>query len=85
MLAMLSVVSGVRDAVSYRGLGHVFVANMTGNVVFLGFADAGASQLSVPASLTALAGFCLPRSARADWLDASAPAGAAGCYGRLLV
>lgn len=59
MLAALTVVSGVGDAVSYLGLGHVFVANMTGNIVFLGFAAAGASQLSVPWSLTALAGFLL--------------------------
>ena len=56
-LAVLTVVSGVGDAISYLGLGHVFVANMTGNVVFLGFAAAGAGQLSVPASLIALAAF----------------------------
>jgi len=52
-LAVLTVVSGVGDAISYLGLGHVFVANMTGNVVFLGFAAAGAGQLSVLASLIA--------------------------------
>ncbi|MFD6186005.1 YoaK family protein [Streptomyces goshikiensis] len=42
---------------SYLGLGHVFVANMTGNVVFLGFALAGAQGLSAPASITALGAF----------------------------
>jgi uncharacterized membrane protein YoaK (UPF0700 family) len=47
------------DAVSYIALGHVFVANMTGNVVFLGFALAGASGLSAPASLAALGAFVL--------------------------
>jgi uncharacterized membrane protein YoaK (UPF0700 family) len=47
------------DAVSYLALGHVFVANMTGNVVLLGFALAGAPGLSVPASLAALAAFLL--------------------------
>jgi uncharacterized membrane protein YoaK (UPF0700 family) len=58
-LGVLTVVSGMGDAISYVGLGHVFVANMTGNVVFLGFGAAGAAQLSVPASLVALAGFLL--------------------------
>ena len=31
--------TGLIDAVSYLRVGRVFVANMTGNVVFLGFAD----------------------------------------------
>jgi uncharacterized membrane protein YoaK (UPF0700 family) len=58
-LVVLTVVTGVVDAVSYVALGHVFVANMTGNVVFLGFALAGASGLSVPVSLAALGAFFL--------------------------
>jgi uncharacterized membrane protein YoaK (UPF0700 family) len=40
-------------------LGHVFVANMTGNVVFLGFALAGAGGFSIAASLVALGAFSL--------------------------
>jgi uncharacterized membrane protein YoaK (UPF0700 family) len=40
-------------------LGHVFVANMTGNVVFLGFALAGARGLWTDASLIALGAFLL--------------------------
>jgi uncharacterized membrane protein YoaK (UPF0700 family) len=59
LLLMLSVVTGLVDAVSYLALGHVFVANMTGNVVLLGFALAGAPGLSVPASLAALTAFLL--------------------------
>jgi uncharacterized membrane protein YoaK (UPF0700 family) len=59
LLLLLSVVTGLVDAVSYLALGHVFVANMTGNVVFLGFALAGAPGLSAPASLAALAAFLL--------------------------
>jgi uncharacterized membrane protein YoaK (UPF0700 family) len=47
----------VVDAVSILTLGRVFVANMTGNVVFVGFALAGAAGFSVAASLSALAGF----------------------------
>ena len=44
----LTFVTGVIDAISFLGLGRVFTANMTGNVVFLGFAlGGGASDLSV--------------------------------------
>ncbi|GHB84890.1 membrane protein [Streptomyces cirratus] len=57
LLIVLTFVSGVVDAVSYLGLGHVFVANMTGNVVFLGFALAGDRSLSAPDSLLALGAF----------------------------
>jgi uncharacterized membrane protein YoaK (UPF0700 family) len=53
----LTFVTGVVDATSYLRLGHVFVANMTGNVVFLGFGIAGATGVSVWASLTALGSF----------------------------
>ena len=42
LLLLLSVVTGVIDAISVLGLGKVFTANLTGNVVFLGFAAAGA-------------------------------------------
>jgi uncharacterized membrane protein YoaK (UPF0700 family) len=59
LLLGLTVVTGLVDAFSYLVLGHVFVANMTGNVVFLGFALAGASGFSLAASLVALAAFGL--------------------------
>jgi uncharacterized membrane protein YoaK (UPF0700 family) len=36
-LALLTFATGLVDAASVLGLGHVFTANMTGNVVFLGF------------------------------------------------
>ncbi len=54
---MLTVTTGVIDAVSILGLGRVFVANMTGNIVFLGFALAGAPGFSLAPSLAALIGF----------------------------
>ncbi len=57
LLLVLTAVTGLVDAVSYLALGHVFVANMTGNVVFLGFALAGAPGFSIPASLIAIAAF----------------------------
>lgn len=57
LLVAMTVVTGLVDAFSYLALGHVFVANMTGNVVFLGFAVAGAHGFSIPASLVALVSF----------------------------
>lgn len=59
LMVALTVVTGVVDAASYLKLGHVFVANMTGNVVFLGFALAGAGGLSISSSLLAIASFLL--------------------------
>src|SRR3954465_11467415 len=56
-MLVLTVLTGVVDAVSILSLGRVFVANMTGNVVFVGFALAGASGFSLSASVSALAGF----------------------------
>ena len=57
LLVALTVVTGLVDAFSYLALGHVFVANMTGNVVFLAFALAGASGFSLLASLAAIGAF----------------------------
>jgi uncharacterized membrane protein YoaK (UPF0700 family) len=57
ILLALTFLTGVVDAVSILALGRVFVANMTGNVVFVGFALAGAAGFSLAASLSALAGF----------------------------
>src|SRR2546422_11536332 len=53
----LTAVTGVVDAVSFLGLGHIFTANMTGNVVFLGFALGGGTGVSIARSLTALSAF----------------------------
>jgi uncharacterized membrane protein YoaK (UPF0700 family) len=59
LLIVLTVVTGLVDAVSYLKLGHVFVANMTGNVLFLGFAVADTTQFSVAVSLVAIGSFLL--------------------------
>jgi Protein of unknown function (DUF1275) len=59
LLLTLTAVTGLVDAASYLKLGHVFVANMTGNVVFLGFGIAGAGGISTWASLTALGSFLI--------------------------
>jgi uncharacterized membrane protein YoaK (UPF0700 family) len=57
LLLALTVVAGAVDAVSILRLGHVFVGNMTGNVLFLGFALASASEYSVPDLLVVLGAF----------------------------
>jgi uncharacterized membrane protein YoaK (UPF0700 family) len=53
-LALLTFVTGLVDAVGYLALGRVFTANMTGNVVLLGFAAARVPGLSIVRSMTAL-------------------------------
>jgi uncharacterized membrane protein YoaK (UPF0700 family) len=57
VLIILSAVTGLVDAVSVLGLGQVFVANMTGNTVFLGFAVGGAPGFEVPRYVMALLAF----------------------------
>jgi uncharacterized membrane protein YoaK (UPF0700 family) len=59
LLLVLTFTTGLIDAVSYLGLGHVFTANMTGNIVLLGFGIAGSGGLPVLAPLVSLAGFLL--------------------------
>jgi uncharacterized membrane protein YoaK (UPF0700 family) len=57
LLVSMTLVTGLVDAFSYLVLGHVFVANMTGNVVLLGFALVGAPGFSIAASVAAVAAF----------------------------
>ena len=59
LLVALTVVTGLVDAFSYLVLGHVFVANQTGNVVFFAFALAGVGGFSATASVTAIGCFAL--------------------------
>jgi len=56
-LLALTAVSGIVDAVSFLALGHIFTANMTGNVVFLAFAAVGTPGISVGRCITSLAAF----------------------------
>lgn len=56
-LIALTAVTGIVDAVAFLGLGQIFTAFMTGNILFLGFALGGGEGLSPLGSLTALAGF----------------------------
>jgi hypothetical protein len=76
LLVLLTVVTGVVDAVSILALGRVFVANMTGNVVFAAFALVGAPGFSLSASLFALAGFLAGAYAGGLMITRSADRGA---------
>lgn len=58
-LMVLTFSTGLIDAVSYLGLGRVFTANMTGNVVLLGFGIAGSPGLPVVAPLVSLGAFLI--------------------------
>ena len=53
-LLALTFTTGIVDAASYLGLGRVFTANMTGNVVLLGFGIAGSAGLPVVAPMVSL-------------------------------
>src|SRR6201984_3137501 len=59
VLLVMTAVTGIVDAVSYLGLGHVFTANMTGNVVLLGFGLAGTGRLPVLAPIVSLSAFLI--------------------------
>ncbi|MFZ5794917.1 MAG: YoaK family protein, partial [Pseudomonadota bacterium] len=59
LLLLLSFTTGLVDATSVLGLGKVFTANMTGNIVFLGFAAAGTPGFTVAPYLIAIATFML--------------------------
>src|ERR1700758_2065481 len=54
LLLTLTFSTGLVDAVSYLGLGKVFSANMTGNVVLLGFGIAGGYDLPIVAPIVSL-------------------------------
>lgn len=56
-LTLLTLVTGMIEAVSFLGLGYVFTAVMTGNILFIGFGLAGAHGLTWAGSSIALAAF----------------------------
>ncbi len=56
-LLLLTFATGLVDAVSVLVLGHVFVANMTGNVIFLGFWFVPHSGVDLMAAVVAFASF----------------------------
>lgn len=58
-LLLLTLATGVVDAVSYLALDRVFTGNMTGNVLFIGFALAREGGIPLLNNLLALVGFLL--------------------------
>lgn len=58
-LLLLTFATGLIDAISVLVLGHVFVANMTGNVIFLGFWFVPHSGVDLTAALVAFISFVL--------------------------
>jgi uncharacterized membrane protein YoaK (UPF0700 family) len=59
LLLLLSVTTGLVDAISVLGLGKVFTANMTGNIVFLGFATVGTPGFRIAPYLAAIIAFLI--------------------------
>ncbi len=56
-LLLLTFATGLVDAISVLVLGHVFVANMTGNVIFLGFWFVPHSGVDLTAAVVAFVSF----------------------------
>ncbi|MFP1153071.1 YoaK family protein [Mycobacterium sherrisii] len=56
-LLLLTFATGLADSISILVLGHVFVANMTGNVIFLGFWLAPRTNIDLTAVSVALPTF----------------------------
>jgi uncharacterized membrane protein YoaK (UPF0700 family) len=56
-LLLLTFATGIVDAISILVLGHVFVANMTGNVIFLGFWFAPHTVVDMTAAVVAFVSF----------------------------
>lgn len=56
-LLLLTFATGLVDAVSVLVLGRVFVANMTGNAIFLGFLFVPGTGFDLTAAIVAVGGF----------------------------
>ena len=56
-LLLLTFATGLVDAISVLVLGHVFVANMTGNIIFLGFWFAPRAGVDLTAAIVAFVSF----------------------------
>jgi uncharacterized membrane protein YoaK (UPF0700 family) len=56
-LLLLTFATGLVDSISVLKLGHVFVANMTGNVIFLGFWFVPHSGIDLTAAVVAFVSF----------------------------
>ena len=59
ILSVLTIIAGLVDATSLLRLDRVFVANVTGSVIFIGLAIVGARGFSLAAPFIALASFLI--------------------------
>jgi uncharacterized membrane protein YoaK (UPF0700 family) len=59
LLIALTVAAGVVETVSFLGLGQVFIANMTGNLVLLGISAGQGSSDHIGRLVVALGSFLL--------------------------
>lgn len=57
LLVLLTVMTGLVDSVSFLELGNVFVANMTGNIIFLGL-GLGGSGTEIALTALSTGSFC---------------------------
>jgi uncharacterized membrane protein YoaK (UPF0700 family) len=69
MLLLLTLAAGSMDAISYLGLGDVFTAMMTGNIVFLGLSMGQGEFLAALRGIVAITGFSLGVAAGAVIVD----------------
>lgn len=56
-LLLLTFATGLVDAIGVLVLGHIFVANMTGNIIFLGFWFVPGTGIDLTAAIVAFVGF----------------------------
>ncbi|MFF5794557.1 YoaK family protein [Paeniglutamicibacter sp. NPDC012692] len=59
LMVFLSFGTGVLDAATYIGMGGIFGANMTGNVILVAISLAGTGNIHITGPLLALGGFVL--------------------------
>ena len=59
MLLLLCLTAGIVDVIGYLSIGHVFTANMTGNIVLLGLSIGNSLHATAVYSLIALFGFII--------------------------
>lgn len=72
-LLILTVVTGILDAVCFIALGQVFVAMQTGNVIFLGIGFAGTAGAAVTGPLVSLLAFLVGAAAAAFFVRPVGP------------
>jgi uncharacterized membrane protein YoaK (UPF0700 family) len=84
-LLMLTFVTGIVDTVTFLGLGQVFSAMQTGNVIFLGFGIAGSADTSIVAPLIALGAFVVGGSLAAGLAAGGDPSQARGPRAAMVV